>query len=697
LTRVKDGRWGLAYKLFRNQTIFPAIVSELCEAPCRAECQRSVCVGDEAIDARAVEAAAVNYARDRKPEVFRIPQREQRVAIVGAGLAGLSLALNLAQKAYPVTVFERGDHALWTWAEHPKFNYFLEEVNLQCSEVAIGFEYGREISLPGDTALEGFSYVHDATGNAGAGVGAMEAIANGVAVSKAVEAFLQTGRWPGGRPGAREDRDMPVKHYVDHASEPRKPVVLPTDPVSGYTKDEAAAEASRCMGCDCRACMDACVMLGRFNKRPQKIAIEAYSDTKAAPPFVTCSLTRETYSCNLCGYCKSVCPVEVDLEKLFHLARAGRAETGKHPRAFHDFWLRDFEWHRTKGAYSSLSDAPGFVFFPGCKAGARSPAQIKGAAAFLKERYAAGVILDCCGAPAYWAGEDGLFRDHIDGLREKWRASGKPAFVFACAYCTRLFDMYLPEIEKVSLYELLAESGLRASPDGEEYAVFDPCMARDFPGMQEAVRKLASAGGLALIELPEKNHCCGYGGHMRVANPDLYKKVAERRSSMDEAPYIVYCANCAATLALEGKRHAHILDLVFPSEDDAAVSLQRMRDNAAFVKTAIAGLYGDEISPPPAVPDGAFRVEFPPSLIAEMDRRLILEDEVREAVYEAERTGSVFIAGGAPDGAGLRRCRLVGDVVTIWVEYKKVEISFGEDCCIIMDVWNHRMRYLETE
>ena len=40
LLRVKDSKWGLAYKLYRNATVFPAIVSELCGAPCRAECQR---------------------------------------------------------------------------------------------------------------------------------------------------------------------------------------------------------------------------------------------------------------------------------------------------------------------------------------------------------------------------------------------------------------------------------------------------------------------------------------------------------------------------------------------------------------------------------------------------------------------------------------------------------------------------------
>ena len=762
LSRARDGKWGLAYKLYRNATVFPAIVSELCEAPCRAECQRGTgsnselgirnyekpeviakplgarasrsqilettndmpvfplkqedfeiesggkvfFVGDEPVDIRAVESAAVRFAKNRKPECYRIQPREQRVAIIGAGLAGLSLALNLSQKAYPVTVFERGARALPTWAAHPKYEYFLEEIRLQFSEVKTEFVYDREISGKDDLALTGFAYVYDATMNAG--IDAVSAIANGIETSKAVETFLQTGKWPdeeseisGG--GAWPSR--PEKHYVDHSSEPHKPIVVPVDLAAGYTQEEASLEASRCMGCDCRLCMDACEMLGRYNKRPQKIAIEAYSDTKSAPPFSSCTLTRETYSCNLCGYCKSVCPVGVDIEKLFHLARIGRAETGAHPRAFHDFWMRDFEWHRSEGAYFNYElqnvSYGKYIFFPGCKLGARSPSQVKKAALFLKERYGAGVILDCCGAPAYWAGEDEIFQTHIESLREKWAAAGRPIFVFACAYCMKLFNGFIPEIEKVSLYELLVENGL-FDDDGEgSFAVFDPCVARDFPEMEKAVRELAGDVGLTLTELPDRNHCCGFGGHMRAANQELFDKIAEHRVSAKETPYLVYCANCAETFDLTGKAHTHILDLVIGANDVAEYreGLQKKRDNAVRTKAALTELYEGGSFKPIARPWDVLRVNLPDSVIADMNLRLILTDDVKEAIYESERTGEVFVLpGGASNGGDLRQCCLVREVVTIWVQYVKHCEGELEDYCdyTIVDVWNHRMRFSDT-
>ena len=714
LSRAKDGKWGLAYKLYRNATVFPAIVSELCEAPCRAECQRGdgrkdgsiardtagkvFFVGDEPIDTRAVESAAVRFAKDRKPEIYRVPPREQRVAIIGAGLAGLSLALNLSQKAYPVTVFERGDRALPTWNAHPKYEYFLEEIRLQFSGVKTEFVYGREISGADDPALAGFAYVHDATMNAG--LDAVSAIANSIEISKAVEAFLQTGKWPDGEPGATgvSDKVRPEKHYVDHSGEQRKPIVVPANPEAGYTQEEAALEASRCMKCDCRACMDACEMLGRYSKRPQKIAIEAYSDTKSAPPFSSCTLTRETYSCNLCGHCRSVCPVGVDMEKLFYLARSGRTETGKHPKAFHDFWLRDFEWHRTEGAFFSAPTGSRYVFFPGCKLGARSPLHVMNAMGFLKDRFGTGgILLNCCGAPAYWAGEDDIFQSHIESLRNKWEYAGKPVFVFACAYCRKLFEQFLPEIEHTSIYEILVEYRERAEVDGRSFVVFDPCAARDFSEMGDAVRELAVNGDVPFTELPDKNRCCGFGGHMRAANPELYNIVVEHRGSADEKPYLVYCANCAQTFALAGKAHAHILDLVFPEpeeeDDKPAESLQRQRDNAIRLKADAAEFNNVVLVKPAGRPWDALRVNLSAELIAEMNLRLILVDDVKEAIYKAERAGEVFVLrGGAADGGELRQCSLVRDVVTIWARY----IKRGEDDYTLVDVWNHRMSFSDT-
>jgi len=217
--------------------------------------------------------------------------------------------------------------------------------------------------------------------------------------------------------------------------------------------------------------------------------------------------------------------------------------------------------------------------------------------------------------------------------------------------------------------------------------------------MEKSVKKLATDGGAILTELPDKNRCCGFGGHMRTANPELYNMVVDHRISADEASYLVYCANCAGTFALAGKAHAHILDLVFRTDDapESGKSLQQQRDNAIRAKAALMELYEGKSFEPAAHPWDALRVEISAPLAADMSLRLILADDVKKAIYEAERTGEVFVLpGGASDGGELRQCCLGGEIVTIWVQYVKRGGGEAKYVYTVTDVWSHRMRFSGT-
>ena len=124
------------------------------------------------------------------------------------------------------------------------------------------------------------------------------------------------------------------------------------------------------------------------------------------------------------------------------------------------------------------------------------------------------------------------------------------------------FKLFLPEVSTVSLYELLAESD-RIMPRRSfaEATVFDPCAARDNRQMQSAIRALAGKAEISLEELREPNRCCGYGGHIKVANHQLYQEITRNRANAGEKPYIVYCANCLEVFRSLGKESVHILDI----------------------------------------------------------------------------------------------------------------------------------------
>lgn len=714
LDKVSKGRWNAAYKVLRNATVFPTVVAALCDEPCRLHCQRTV-LGDEPIALRDIEGAILRNAKDRRPEAYVIPPKEQSIAVVGAGLAGLSCALNLAQKKYRVTVFDTrgawgGDLRL-----HPLFAEFEDDIALQFSVVEVDFRFDTEVTSL--DALADFDAVYVATGADGrsfglleswdacllttsepgvfmggglVGAGPMESIAQGVRASRIIEGFLQTGRAAG--TAADYDREA-CGHYLEHRGVASVPRVQAASPEEGYTAEEAKAEAARCLQCDCDECLAACEMLRRFRKDPRRVAVEVHSDM-AVSPFSSRTVTRETYSCNLCGHCKSVCPEGVDMGALLRFSRSARMSAGVAPAALHDFWLREMDFATTEGSFASAprdKDTCEYLFYPGCQLGAANPEHVLRTYELLAAAYDLGVYLGCCGAPAYWAGDDARHAADLAEIRTTWERLGRPTMVFACATCSMLFGAFLPEIPRVSVYELLATcADLAPMTPFAQAAVFDPCAARDDTGMEAAVRGLARSAGATLEELQDKNRCCGHGGHIRLANPALYDEITHNRAASSDLPYLVYCANCREVFAARGKPCAHILDVVLGLEAGGPIpTLAQKRDNSIRVKRELMKqTQGAEFEPQRNEWDGLDLV-ISDDVQQEMDQKLISASDVRETIWAAERSGDVFCDAGTD----VRLASMIKPVLTYWVEYRQTAPNTYE----VLSAYYHRMRIEREE
>jgi NADPH-dependent glutamate synthase beta subunit-like oxidoreductase/ferredoxin len=106
LNLAAEGRFEEGYILAREPNPVAAMCAYVCSAPCERACRRGDI--DRPLAIRAMkrfllewhEAAAIP---DAMPEVT---PREERVAVVGAGPAGLSVARELAMKGFQVTVFD---------------------------------------------------------------------------------------------------------------------------------------------------------------------------------------------------------------------------------------------------------------------------------------------------------------------------------------------------------------------------------------------------------------------------------------------------------------------------------------------------------------------------------------------------------------------------------------------------------------
>lgn len=114
LRMAAEGRYTEALALIKKENPFPAVCGRVCNRRCEDACTRGTI--DEAIAIDEVKRFIAE--QDLKAETRFIPKKvvpslkgefTEKVAIIGAGPAGLSCAFYLAEKGYKPTVFEKNE------------------------------------------------------------------------------------------------------------------------------------------------------------------------------------------------------------------------------------------------------------------------------------------------------------------------------------------------------------------------------------------------------------------------------------------------------------------------------------------------------------------------------------------------------------------------------------------------------------
>jgi NADPH-dependent glutamate synthase beta subunit-like oxidoreductase len=100
-------KYAEAYQLLKETSPFPSICGRVCTFPCESDCSRKEI--DAPVSIRAIERFLADRDRDNGDAYIPKlqPARDGKVAIVGAGPAGLTAAYFLAKNGYKTTVFEK--------------------------------------------------------------------------------------------------------------------------------------------------------------------------------------------------------------------------------------------------------------------------------------------------------------------------------------------------------------------------------------------------------------------------------------------------------------------------------------------------------------------------------------------------------------------------------------------------------------
>ncbi len=171
LKLASQGRYTEALQLIKEENPFPAVCGRVCPRKCESSCTRGEVDDPIAID----EVKKFIAQKDLAAKTRFIPKKKndygKKIAIVGAGPAGLSCAYYLAIDGYAVTVFEK-EKALGGMLTLGIPSYRLEKdvVNAEIDvlremgvDFKTGVEVGRDITFD-DLRKEGFEAFYLAIG-----------------------------------------------------------------------------------------------------------------------------------------------------------------------------------------------------------------------------------------------------------------------------------------------------------------------------------------------------------------------------------------------------------------------------------------------------------------------------------------------------------------------------------------------------
>jgi glutamate synthase (NADPH/NADH) small chain len=714
LEEIKKGSFERAFKQLEKKVPMVNILCRICDHPCYNACIRSDFGGS--INISMLERTVVSAVSMKKKDMD-IAKNGFRVAVAGAGIGGLTAAVELVKKGFEVHLFEKeekiggrllniDENILPAAVLRSELSFLESNISEISKGVLVDDNLISEFKASYDAVFVAFggsavpdqdNVFYSASIAGGYGDSIIQAAAAGRSGAVTLERYLKGISLTAMR---ENEGSVDTKLIVNTEKVVSESVVLNKEDPYLYTKEEAVLEASRCIMCECNECARVCPHLRRYRVNIKKYLRQINHNDRLVIGNHTAN--RMINSCAVCGLCTEVCPVSLDLQEMVMESRESMVNRGKMPPSAHDFALKDMEYNGSE-EFAMVKNEPGFekssyAFFPGCQMAASEPGYVEEAYKYLRNKLSGGVglMFGCCGAPASWAGRTELFNINLEKQRKELEAIGSPKIILGCSTCYDIFKKHLGGFEVISIWEMYREQGLPEDAcgkfKGKRIAVQDACTSRHHGTLQESARRVITMLGFDIEELEfskDKAKCCGYGGLTVYADKSMAKEMIKERISESDLDYAAYCFMCRDLFKTEGKRVFHIFDFIYGKdlEESAAKkgpNISVRQQNRKLLKDRMVRIVWDDKAKTDAEEPG-YGLKLSDEVMAKLEDRLILLKDVKDVLKHAEENGCEFV--NPENGHLLTYMRKQN--VTYWVEYLKATEGYE-----VFSAYSHRMEIL---
>jgi heterodisulfide reductase subunit A len=168
VTLTREKKYAEALRLVREAIPFPGSLGRVCFSACEDKCERGTY--DESVSIRNIHRFLYDYERENKTSEPVEPHidKEERIAIVGGGPAGIACAYQLARLGYPATIFEASSEAgglmRWGIPDHRLPRDILRDEINRVIQLGVDIQTGTRIDSLEQLWKKGFKAIFLGTG-----------------------------------------------------------------------------------------------------------------------------------------------------------------------------------------------------------------------------------------------------------------------------------------------------------------------------------------------------------------------------------------------------------------------------------------------------------------------------------------------------------------------------------------------------